>query len=114
MTDPHLMSRVELNGDVVELVGEEVPIAIHRDVDVRAAEVVLDRVRVNTTTDEHGRARVSEIVDLCLTGSTGTRSPRWRCAPTLALSCSASRRDSGAALLSCSVTRPSATPYWSG
>jgi hypothetical protein len=40
-----------------------VPIAIHRDVDVRVAEVVLDGFRVNTTTDEHGRARVSEIVD---------------------------------------------------
>lgn len=48
------MSGVELSGKVVELVGEKVSVAVHRDVDVRVTEVGLDHLRVHTTTDEHG------------------------------------------------------------
>ena len=54
---------VELGRQVVELVGEQVPVAVHRDGHRRVTEVMLDRLRVYTLADQQTRARVSQVVD---------------------------------------------------
>jgi hypothetical protein len=39
------------------------PVSVHRDVDVRVAEVMLDRLGMDAAADEHRRARVTQVVD---------------------------------------------------
>jgi len=38
------MSSIELCREVNELIGQELPVSVHRDIDVRVAEVMLDRL----------------------------------------------------------------------
>ena len=47
---------IELARKFVELVGQEVSITVHRDVDIRVAEMVLNRFRVYAAADEQRRA----------------------------------------------------------
>ena len=54
---------IELSGEVAELLGEEMPVAVHRDVDARVSKVMLDRLRVNAATDQHRCAGVTQVMD---------------------------------------------------
>ena len=54
---------VDLRGHLIHVFVEQVPIDVHRDVDRRVAELLLDRLRVGADLDEEARAGVSEIVD---------------------------------------------------
>jgi type I restriction enzyme R subunit len=54
---------VETVSEIVDLVGEQVTVAIHRDVDARVTKMVLDRLGMNALTDQQARARVPQIVD---------------------------------------------------
>jgi hypothetical protein len=53
----------ELRGEVIELVGEQVAVSIHRDLDARVTEVMLDRFRVDALADQETRACVPKMVD---------------------------------------------------
>ncbi len=51
------------DAEIVELVGEQVTVAVHRDGHRCVAEVMLDRLRVHALADQQARARVSQVVD---------------------------------------------------
>jgi hypothetical protein len=49
--------------EFVELIRKEMSIPIHRDIDTRVSEVMLDRLGVDAPADQHGRAGVPQIVN---------------------------------------------------
>ena len=55
--------RIEPVGQVLQGVREQVPIAVHRDLDRAVPKVCLDRLGVSTLSDEERGASVPQVVE---------------------------------------------------
>ena len=65
----HSPSRVETVSELLKGVREQVPIAVHRDLDGAVAKVRLDRLGVGALGDQQGRAGVPQIMERTCAGS---------------------------------------------